>query len=187
MTTKEIEKELIEGLKRQESLSQQQLLEQCGGQIFALLQRMIPRLEDAEEVYQDVFVKVFRSIRDYEPERAALSTWLSRIAYNEAIDFLRKRRQPILCFDEHEEELACISEEEVDKAFGQPNQETVQLIQSVLRQLPPDEKALVTMFYFDEKSLKEIAYITQSIPTTVASRLSRTRKKLYRIIKNLQS
>jgi RNA polymerase sigma-70 factor (ECF subfamily) len=56
-----------------------------------------------------------------------------------------------------------------------------------MKHLPPEERALITMFYYEERSLKAIADIRESIPTTIASRLSRTRKKLCRIIKMLQS
>jgi RNA polymerase sigma-70 factor (ECF subfamily) len=75
----------------------------------------------------------------------------------------------------------------VDETLGHPNAETVQLIHAALKHLPPEERTIITMFYYEEMSLKEIAFVTESIPTTVASKLSRTRKKLCRIIKLLQS
>ena len=84
-------------------------------------------------------------------------------------------------------EAEALSDEEVDETLGHANQETVQLIRAALKHLPPEERAIVTMFYYEEMSLKEIAYVTESLPTTVASKLSRTRKKLCRIIKMLQS
>ena len=71
--------------------------------------------------------------------------------------------------------------------LGHPNDEMVQLIRAALKHLPPEERAIITMFYYEEMSLKEIAFVTGSIPTTIASKLSRTRKKLCRIIKMLQS
>jgi RNA polymerase sigma-70 factor (ECF subfamily) len=57
-------------------------------------------------------------------------------------------------------------------------------VERALDYLPPDELALITMFYFDDMSIKDIAFVTDSISSTVASRLSRTRNKLYRIIKS---
>ncbi len=80
-----------------------------------------------------------------------------------------------------------LSDTEVAQTLGHPNPETVQLIKAALTHLPPEERAIITMFYYEEMSLKEIAYITESIPTTIASKLSRTRKKLCKIIKMLQS
>ena len=83
--------------------------------------------------------------------------------------------------------METLTDAEVDETLGHANEETIQLLRAALQHLPPEERALVTMFYYEDMSLKEIAYVTESIPTTVASRLSRTRKKLCRIIKMLQS
>jgi len=63
------------------------------------------------------------------------------------------------------------------------NEENIRLMEQALDQLPPQEQALLTMFYYDNLSLSDIAYVTGSIPSTVGSRLSRIRKKLYKIIK----
>ena len=90
-------------------------------------------------------------------------------------------------FEDHEGKAEALSDQEVDETLGHPNAETVQLIRAALKHLPPEERAVITMFYYEEMSLKEIAFVTGSIPTTIASKLSRTRKKLCRIIKMLQS
>ena len=183
----ETEINLIQGLRKQHPKSQQQLLERYGNDVFAQVVRLVPGLEDAEEVYQDVFVKVFRNINKYDAEKSSLRTWISRIAYNESISFLRHKSMPVIYYEDREGEAEKLSESEVEATFGQPNQETVQLIRAALKHLPPDERAIITMFYYEEMSLKEIAFVTESIPTTVASKLSRTRKKLCKIIKMLQS
>ena len=100
---------------------------------------------------------------------------------------MRHKRLPMIYYEDRDGEAERLSDAEVEDTFGQPNPETVQLIRAALQHLPPDERAIVTMFYYEEMSLKDIAYVTESIPTTVASKLSRTRKKLYKIIKMLQS
>ena len=130
-------------------------------------------------------MKVFSNIGQHDAGRASLRTWISRIAYNEAISFLRKKSTPMIYFEDYDGEA--LSDEEVDETFGQANKETVQLIRAALKHLPPEERALITMFYYEEMSLKDIAFVTESLPTTIASKLSRTRKKLCRIIKMLQS
>ena len=178
---------LIQGLRRQSPKAQQQMLGRYGNDVFAQVARLVPGLENAEEVYQDVFIKVFKNIGSYDEEKSSLKTWISRIAYNESISFLRHKSMPVVYFEDREGEAEKLSETEVEATFGQPNQETVQLIRAALKHLPPDEHAIITMFYYEEMSLKEIAYVTESIPTTVASKLSRTRKKLCKIIKMLQS
>lgn len=180
------ETEIIAGLRQQSPLAQQQALERYGRMVWAQVVRMIPTQEDAEEVYQDVFIKVFQNINRYEAERSSFKTWLLRIAYNETVTHLRRQRQRTLYLDDGDNSYEAISEAEVEETLGHPNQEVVQLIRAAIRHLPPDEQAIITMFYYDEMSLKEIAYVTESQPTTVASRLSRTRKKLCKIINTLR-
>ena len=186
MTT-DIEINLIEGLRRQSPKAQQQMLGRYGNAVFAQVARLVPAVEDAEEVYQDVFVKVFKNINMYDATQSSLKTWISHIAYNESISFLRKKSVPLIYYEDREGEAELLSESEVEATFGHPNPETVQLIRAAIKHLPPDERAVITMFYYEEMSLKEIAYVTESIPTTVASKLSRTRKKLCKIIKMIQS
>ena len=181
------ETDLIEGLRRQSPKAQQETIDRYGREVFAQVVRLVTVTENAEEVYQDVFMKVFSNIGQHDAERASLRTWISRIAYNEAVSFLRRKRMPVVYFEDRSHEADKLSDAEVDETLGHANAETVQLIRAALKHLPPEERALVTMFYYEERSLKEIADITESIPTTVASRLSRTRKKLCRIIKMLQS
>ena len=158
----EAEQELIEGLQRQDPKAQWLTLQRYGKGIFAQVARLVPGKEDAEELYQDVFVKA-------------------------SVDRLRHQRQAVVYFEDHEGKAEALSDQEVDDTLGHPNDEMVQLIRAALKHLPPEERAIITMFYYEEMSLKEIAFVTGSIPTTVASKLSRTRKKLCRIIKMLQS
>ena len=181
------ETDLIAGLHKQSPKAQQETIDRYGREVFAQVVRLVTVTENAEEVYQDVFMKVFSNIGQHDAERSSLRTWISRIAYNEAISFLRRKHMPVIYFEDHGHEADKLSDAEVDETLGHANAETVQLIRAALKHLPPEERALVTMFYYEERSLKEIADITESIPTTVASRLSRTRKKLCRIIKMLQS
>ena len=177
----------IRGLREQRPKAQRMALERYGNDVFAQVARMLPAVEDAEEVYQDVFVKVFRNIGMYDAEKSSLRTWISRIAYNESITWLRHKRPTMIYFEDRERKAEELTESEVEETLGHPNADTVLLIRAALKLLPPEERAVITMFYFEEMSLKEIAFVTESIPSTVASKLSRTRKKICKIIKMLQS
>ena len=179
--------DLLQGLRKQSPKAQQQMLERYGNDVFAQVSRLVPGVENAEEVYQDVFIKVFRNIMMYDAEKSSLRTWISRIAYNEAVTWLRHKRQAVIYFEDREGRAEQLSDAEVEETLGHPNEETVQLIRAALKHLPPDERAIITMFYYEELSLKEIAYVTESLPNTVASKLCRTRKKICKIIKMLQS
>ena len=179
--------ELIAGLANQSPQAQQQLLRLYGRMVFAQIVRMVTRQEDAEEIYQDVFVKVFGNIASYNESEALLSTWINRIAYYESISFLRKKKDKLMYVDDRAVNFDSILEEQVDDALDNGDEQTIFLIERALKFIPPSEQAIVTMFYFDDMSIKDIAYITESTSTAVAQRLSRTRKKLYHVIKSLQN
>ena len=104
------ETELIKGLSRQDTKAQQQTIDRYGREVFALVVRLVAVAENAEEVYQDVFVKVFRNIGQYDADRSSFRTWILRIAYNEAISFLRRKRLPVVYFEDHGREADKLSD-----------------------------------------------------------------------------
>lgn len=175
------ETRLIHDLRQQKRTAQQQLLDSYGPTVFRLVLHIVNRMEDAEEVYQDVFVKALNNIESYDRHKAALGTWLSHIAYHEALNFMRRMRPAFVSVDDADMLL-----ESIDTPDAlQQDEGSILLMEQALEMLPPHEQALVTMFYYDNMSLSDIAYVTDSIPSTVGSRLSRIRKKLYRIIQSL--
>ena len=62
--------DLLQGLRKQSPKAQQQMLERYGNDVFAQVARLVPGVENAEEVYQDVFIKVFRNIMMYDAEKS---------------------------------------------------------------------------------------------------------------------
>lgn len=181
------DKNILEGLLRNQADAQRRLLQQYGERVFAQIVRIISIQEDAEEVYQDVFLKAFRNVDSYHAERASLSTWLWKIAYHEALNFVRGKKVPIISFEDYEPSMEKLSEQDVDALMNRTDEETLLLMEQALQSLLPKEQSLIGMFYYENLSLKEIAYITDSTKTTVASRLCRIRKKMYHIIKKLKN
>jgi RNA polymerase sigma-70 factor (ECF subfamily) len=172
---------LISNLRQRKPAACQQLLTEYGPAVFRMVQRIVTRREDAEEVYQDVFVKALRGIEGYNPRQASLATWLGRIAYHESLNFVRGKKPDIVYMDDSE--LGIDTLETPDDA--PPDEQTIRQLEQALAMLPSHEQAIVSMFYYDNMSLADIAYVTGFIPSTVGSQLSRIRKKLYRIIKTL--
>ena len=172
---------LISELRQHKPAACQRLLSEYGPMVFRMVQRIVTRREDAEEVYQDVFVKALRGIEGYNPGQASLATWLSRIAYHESLNFVRGKKPNIVYLDDRDTGIDTL--EAPDDAPH--DEETIRLLEQALAMLPPHEQAIVSMFYYDNQSLADIAFVTGSIPSTVGSQLSRIRKKLYRIIKTL--
>ena len=172
---------LISNLRQRKPAACQRILTEYGPAVWRMVQRIVTRREDAEEVYQDVFVKALRGIEGYNPRQASLATWLGRIAYHESLNFVRGKKPDIVYMDDSE--LGIDMLEAPDDA--PPDEQTIRQLEQALAMLPSHEQAIVSMFYYDNQSLADIAFVTGSIPSTVGSQLSRIRKKLYRIIKTL--
>lgn len=172
---------LISGLLEKKWSAQEQLLTRYGQMVFRLVARIVTQREDAEEVYQDVFVKAFQNIDTFDENQASLATWLGRIAYHESLNFVRGKTPMWVYIDEHDGDLEDVEDE---GEGGRYDEHTIEQMEQTMEHLTPHEQSLLTMFYFEQLSLKEIAYITDSIPATVASQLCRIRKKLYKIMQN---
>jgi len=170
---------LISALQQHQPAACQRLLTDYGPMVFRMVQRIVSQREDAEEVYQDVFVKAIRGIGGYNPQQASLATWLNRIAYHESLNFVRGKKPTLLYIEEGN--LGTDAMEAPDDV--PQNEETIRQLEQALAKLPPHEQTIVSMFYYDNMSLADIAFVTDSNPSTVGSQLSRIRKKLYRIIK----
>ena len=174
----------IEQLRKGNRAACQRLVSDYGSTVFQMVRRIVERQEDAEEIWQDVFVKALRGIGGYDNQKASLTTWLCRIAYNESVNFMRRRQPDIVYMDDHDLGLNSLDETPEEET---PDSHTIQALEEALEMLPPHEQAVITMFYYDNMSLADIAYVTGSIPSTVGSQLSRIRKKLYRIIKSMHA
>ena len=173
----------IEQLRKRNRAACQRLVSDYGAAVFQMVRRIVERQEDAEEVYQDVFVKALRGIDGYDSHKASLTTWLNRIAYHESINFIRTRRPDIVYMDCQELVLNGID----DTTEEEPgNSLSIQLLEQAITMLPPHDQTVITMFYYDNMSLADIAYVTGSNPSTVGSQLCRIRKKLYKMIENMR-
>ena len=171
---------LISELQQHRPAACQRLLSTYGPMVFRMVQRIVTQREDAEEVYQDVFIKALRGIDGFDPGQASLATWLNRIAYHESLNFVRGQRPVIVSMDDRDLGIDALE----DPDDTPPDEETIRQLEQALAKLPPHEQAVVSMFYYDNMSLADMAYVTGSNPSTVGSQLSRIRKKLYRIIKS---
>ena len=170
---------LIRELQQHQPAACQWLLKAYGPGVYRMVQRIVTCREDAEEVYQDVFVKALRAIGGYNLKQASLATWLNRIAYHEALNFVRGKKATIVYMDDNE-----FGADRLEDPDDAPlDEDTIQQLEQALAQLPPHEQAVVSMFYYDNMSLADIAFVTGSVVSTVGSQLSRIRKKLYRMIK----
>lgn len=153
--------------------------------VYTVSLRMLTSEADAEEAAQDVFVKAFRSIGSFQA-KAKFSTWLYRITYNHCISVIRKKVKMIDLVDD-------IPEGEVDE--GEMNglesisaEERSKYLKLAIESLAETDAVVVTLFYYDELSLEEIAEVTGLSSSNIRIKLHRSRKKMYQVIcKNLKS
>ena len=150
--------------------------------VHVLIRQIIPGMEDAEELTQDVFVKAFKSLGSFRGG-SSLSTWLYRIAYNTAISFTRKRKLLYPDFDERV--LNNIPDETVDELLDRENdEELMRRMEAAVGKLNPEDKALISLYYTQGKSVSEISAITALTPENVKVKLYRARKKIVFLINN---
>jgi RNA polymerase sigma-70 factor (ECF subfamily) len=151
--------------------------------VFTLAMNITRNREDAEEVAQDAFFKAFQKLAGFRKE-SSFQTWLYRIAYNEAITRIRKKK--IKTTDLVEEMTENIREEEVEENIaGLDEQEQKDIIAKILDKLPEIDRLLVTLFYLDYHPVNEISEVTGLGESNVKVRLHRVRKKIYSELQEL--
>lgn len=153
-------------------------MERYGTEVFRLVSRLVHSQQDAEELVQDAFVRAYDRLPTYTGE-ASFSTWLCRIAYNLTVSWLRKQKIQYTSIDIRQE----ISDRDIDQLLD--DESRIQQLGMACAQLTPVEQTLINLFYYDERPLRDIAYIFNMEQGNVATRLHRIRKKLYLIIKRM--
>ena len=175
----------MEAVKDGRREGQDEIVRRYASQVFALIARQVPDAMDAQELTQDTFLKAFRNIDRYDARQSSLGTWLCRIAYHLTLDFLKRRHPVIVSLEDSSVWQTDISDEELDAEFSTGNKQRIEQLQELVQQLPDEERMLLTLYYFDDRPLSEIAFITGIAPKALANRLYRIRKKLYKKLKAL--
>ncbi|MDR2680183.1 MAG: RNA polymerase sigma factor [Tannerella sp.] len=160
------------------------ILERYGEQVFSLIVKIVGNREDAEELTQDVFVKAFRSLSSFRGD-SSFSTWIYRIAYNLAVSAVRKKKTD--CVPADERLLSDVPDEPDETMFGTADtDERLACLHLAMEQLTPEERAMIMLFYKDNRSMEEIAVITGLTETNVKTKIFRIRKKLFVLIKAME-
>ena len=170
------EKRLLERIIEGENHLYAQVMEHYSQAVFALVVRIVGSTEDAEEVTQDIFIKAFEQLAFFRG-RSQFSTWLYRIAYNAAISHARRRRQKSIEIDERR--LSKIDDTALEQMEQGSTERKIEQLQRAITKLDVEERALITLFYYEEKPITECAVILGYSEANVKVRLHRIRKKLY--------
>lgn len=165
---------------RGETALYEHFLNTYGQQVFILVARIVSNQEDAEELTQDVFLKAFQHLSSFKGT-SSFSTWIYSIAYNTAISSARKKKFDTFVMDDAL--LANISDTQVDEALNDEGEEQIAKLNRAMEQLDSEEQALISLFYYEEKTLNEVALILGLTESNAKVKLHRIRKKIYVLMK----
>lgn len=166
-----------------------ELMERYRESIFFMLLKMVNSRDDADDLTIEAFGKAFKRLHQYTPQ-FAFSTWLFKIATNNCIDFIRKKRIKALSLDqgfqnsEGERMEISVPDGKLDPEETMEKKERIMKLREVVDKLKPRYKTLVELRYFKEYSYEEIAQELDIPLGTVKAQLFRAREFLYQILKN---
>ena len=164
-----------------------QLAGRYAGQVLRMVARLIPSPEEAEEATQDTLLEAFQSLVRYDARKASFQTWLMRIAYHTALKHYRRHHRSVTVDDVEQQWLENIPDEETDALLDDTSADRVTLIQKGIDTLKPDDQMLLSLYYFDNRPIREIACITEHEESYLRSRLQWIRKRLAITIKTLEN
>lgn len=156
--------------------------------VYHMILKMVRNVDDAEDLTIEAFAKAFRNLKKFKKDYT-FSTWLFRIATNNAIDFIRKKKLETMSLDTSFSDDSGESVKiDVENNELNPMEETIksqkiELIRIFVDKLPPKYQRLVKLRYFDELSYDEIAKELEAPLGTVKAQLHRARELLYDIVK----
>jgi RNA polymerase sigma factor (sigma-70 family) len=155
--------------------------------IYFMLLKMVNNASDAEDLTIEAFGKAFKNIHQYTPS-FAFSTWLFKIATNNCIDFIRKRRSNVISIDQSYDGDGGVPVSIQDTALSPEdniiNEQKIKMMRAIVAKLKPRYRKLIELRYFSEHSYEEIAEELDIPIGTVKAQLFRARELLYNILKS---
>jgi RNA polymerase sigma-70 factor (ECF subfamily) len=181
------ERELVEQAKHGDIEAFEQLIIGCEKKVFNIAYRMIGNYDDANELAQEVFLKAFKSIKNFKGD-SLFSTWIYKVTANVCLDEIRRRKNKVVISLDQDIEL---KEGEVKRQIPdtaptpEMEAETNEIKNAVnesIQQLPDDYKSMIILRDIQGFSYDEISKIVNCPEGTVKSRINRARQALKKIL-----
>ncbi|TRX60848.1 sigma-70 family RNA polymerase sigma factor [Fulvivirga sp. M361] len=175
------DKELVEKLKQDESknFAFNQLVRKYQQQLYWHIRKMVIDHDDADDLIQEVFIKVYKKIDSFR-EDAQLYTWIYRIATNECLTFLNKKRKrvflPIV-------DLEGVLSKVLDSSPHISGDEVQLKLQKALLKLPDKQRLVFNMKYFDDMKYEDISGITGTSVGALKASYHHATKKIEEFLK----
>ena len=178
--------ELVDKARKGDQQAYGTLMARYKDSINFMLLKMVHNRDDADDLTIEAFGKAFLNLEKYTPD-FAFSTWLFKIAVNNAIDFIRKKKLHTLSLDDDNDESSKYVFSKIKTSALDPEESIIKdqragLMRTILDELNPKYKSLIEMRYFEELSYEEIADKLNMPLGTVKAQLFRGRNFLYELL-----
>lgn len=173
---------LIEKILEGDTKAFGELIDRYQNFVFTIAIRILKIREEAEEVAQDSFIKAFDSLSSFRGD-SKFSTWLYRIVYHKSLDRIkRNNRQRTF---ELNEEITTARLDQIENGLEYMlREERNRIIKICIDKLSPEEAGIISLYYFEEQNIKEIAKVTKLTEDNIKIKLYRSRKKLFTLLEN---
>ncbi len=180
---------LVRRVQARDELAFREIVERYQAKVFSIIYGILRNHNDAEDIAQQVFSKIYFSIRNFD-FRSSLLTWIYKITVNECYDYLRKKRVRKLVYESDftEEDATRMeaSEPAIDPAAPMDRQLAQQdLVAKLLEKVSAEDRSLILLKEVEGHSVEELAAMTGLNENTIKVKLFRTRQKLLKAAQRL--
>ncbi len=180
---------LVRRVQARDELAFREIVERYQAKVFSIIYGILRNHNDAEDIAQQVFAKIYFSIRNFD-FRSSLLTWIYKITVNECYDYLRKKRVRKLVYesDFSEEDATRMeaSDPAIDPTAPMDRQLAQQdLVTKLLGKVSAEDRSLILLKEVEGHSVEELAAMTGLNENTIKVKLFRTRQKLLKAAQRL--
>jgi RNA polymerase sigma-70 factor (ECF subfamily) len=190
--------QIVNGLVRRcvagDAVAWEEIVQRYHRRIYNICYRFAGTSDDAQDLTQEVFIKMYRTLKSYDVDRGAFMTWVTTMTRNLLVDHFRKTKQDRLTDSmdtapsEHEDAMP-LSEQIEDKGAHPDarvqSRETQEAVQQALQKLSPELREAVILRDLQDMDYKEIATVLKVPEGTVKSRINRGRAELARLLQRI--
>jgi RNA polymerase sigma-70 factor, ECF subfamily len=181
------DEELVLQCRTGNAAAWEQIVREYSRRVYNLAYRFTGRHESAEDLTQEVFIRIYRSLDQYDANLGELSNWLMRLARNLIIDDYRKRqRQPTDTSDDLENHMHHLRTDTDSPQRSIERQERSYLVRAAIEKLSPDLRECLILRDIDELSYQEIVDRLKIPEGTVKSRINRGRIELAKVLRRMK-
>jgi RNA polymerase sigma-70 factor (ECF subfamily) len=180
---------LVRRVQANDEMAFREVVERYQAKVFSIIYGILRNHNDAEDIAQQVFAKIYFSIKNFD-FRSSLLTWIYKITVNECYDYLRKKRVRKLVYESDFSEEDSLRMENSEPAMDQraPIDETLarrDLVTKLLEKVSPEDRSLILLKEVEGHSVEELSAMTGMNENTIKVKLFRTRQKLVKAAQRL--